>query len=83
MKNNKLGRVLNRSLLLALTLVFNVLAFAQPTPPSPPIAATGVGATGPGEPPASPIDMYEGLLLAVAVMFIVGMYYYSRRRKLA
>ncbi|MFB9120931.1 hypothetical protein ACFFUE_06970 [Bergeyella porcorum] len=32
---------------------------------------------------ATPIDMYEGLLLVVAVMFIVGIYYYNKRRKLA
>lgn len=32
---------------------------------------------------STPINMYEGLLLVVAVMFIVGMYYYNKRRKLA
>ncbi len=85
MKNNKLGRVLNRSLFLALTLVFNVLAFAQPPVPPTPVetASGGAGGTGPGAPENVPIDMYEGLLLVVAVMFIIGMYYYNRRRKLA
>lgn len=81
MKNNKLGRVLNRSLFLALTLVFNVFAFAQPS--APPNPGGGAGGTGPGAPEKVPIDMYEGLLLVVAVMFIVGMYYYNKRRKLA
>lgn len=62
-----------------LVLCFNVLTFAQMEgdeeitvlPPE----TEGARST--------PINMYEGLLLVVAVMFIVGMYYYNRRRKLA
>lgn len=55
------------------------------------VSATGFEGPDPSDPPppesvgsrANPIDMYEGLLLVVAVVFIVGMYYYNKRRKLA
>lgn len=39
-----------------------------------------VGATGPGATPASPIDIYEGMLLGIAVVMIIAYYYNERRR---
>lgn len=46
----------------------------------PPIRGNGTGGVTPGDKPHTPIDMYEWGLLWVAVMLIVGYYFYSRRR---
>lgn len=84
MKNNILAKAFNKSYLVLLMIIVNTLAFAQKTPPPPPPPMATYGAVGPGAPDQDvSVDMYEGLLLAVAVMFIVGMYYYNKRRKLA
>lgn len=83
MKNNILAKAFNKSYLVLLMIIVNTLAFAQKTPPPPPPMAT-YGAVGPGAPDQDvSVDMYEGLLLVVVVMFIVGMCYYNKRRKLA
>lgn len=37
----------------------------------------------PGALPNTPIDMYEGGLLLLAVLLIVGYYFYTRNRKVA
>lgn len=52
-----------------------------PQPPRPGIPGSGTP-VGPGT-PENPVDMYEGLLLIVAIMFVVGIYYYNKRKKLA
>lgn len=80
MKNHILSRIFNRSLLSIIALISNILVFAQPTPPLP---ASGVGGNGPGEPEQTPIDMYEGILLLVAVSLIIGYYLYKRNRRIA
>lgn len=41
----------------------------------------GVGGVGPGAVPNTPIDMYEGALLMLAVVMMVGYYLYTRNRK--
>ena len=45
----------------------------------PPPPTTPMGGTNPGT--AVPIDMYEGFLLAIAVLMVIGMYYYSKNKK--
>ena len=47
---------------------------AIPPPPTAPM-----GGTNPGT--AVPIDMYEGSLLTIAVLMVIGMYYYSKNKK--
>lgn len=47
---------------------------AIPPPPTAPM-----GGTNPGT--AVPIDMYEGILLTIAVLMVIGMYYYSKNKK--
>ena len=47
---------------------------AIPPPPTAPM-----GGTNPGTP--VPIDMYEGILLTIAVLMVIGIYYYSKNKK--
>ena len=47
---------------------------AIPPPPTAPM-----GGTNPGT--AIPIDMYEGILLTIAVLMVIGIYYYSKNKK--
>jgi len=45
----------------------------------PPPGSQGGGGTNPGV--GVPIDMYEGILLTIAVLMVIGMYYYSKNKK--
>lgn len=70
---------------LLLTFVFNLFYYGQgpnwndgeeEIPPTPP---HGDGTRRYNV----PIDMYEGILLLIAIALIIGFYYYNKRRKLA
>lgn len=65
--------------------IYNIAIFAEDSdgwtddtnfPQTPPFGS-GEGARG------VPIDMYEGILLLLAVLLIVGYYFYTRNRKVA
>lgn len=78
-----LSRIFNRSLLSAIALISNILVFAQQTQQPPTPVVGGAGAVGPGGAPENPIDMYDGILLLVAVSLIIGYYLYKRNRRIA
>lgn len=70
-------------LVYALMFLVGVSAFALPSTPPGGGSETGTGLGGvtPGAIPDNPIDMYEGALLMVAVVMMVGYYLYTRNRK--
>lgn len=69
----QIKQVLNKVAILLLTLSFGLLQAQGPfgTP------------VGPGRQRKTPIDMYEGILVGVAVMLIIGYYFYSRNKRVA
>lgn len=82
----KLSNKLVSKLVYIVSFLSGVIAFAQP--PARPGAVVnpggGAGAVGPGGTggePTVPVDMYEGALLMVAVLMMVGYYLYTRNRK--
>ena len=62
----------NRIYSLIITLI-GIFLYAEPPGPE------GVGGTGPGARPRTPIDMYEIVLLVLAVLFII--YFVTRKRE--
>lgn len=79
MKNIKLNSLIERFVYTFLLLI-GYTVFAQGKPVVNP--GGGAGATGPGAVPRDvPVDMYEGALLMVAVVMMVGYYLYTRNRK--
>lgn len=78
MKLNSIIRKLVGSFLLFVSYI----AFAQGRPGGTVVnPGGGGGAVAPGAVPKTPIDMYEGALLMVAVVMMVGYYLYTRNRK--
>lgn len=88
----QIKKVLNKVIVVLLTFtvgLFYALPIDRPgggsTPQTPPPEGVpgngGAGGDGPGDRLPTPIDMYEGILLAVAVLLIVGYYLYSRNRR--
>ena len=79
MKN--LGKFILNNVKIFFLISFSLLSkslYGQGTPPPPP-GSQGGGATNPGAP--VPIDMYEGILLTIAVLMVIGIYYYSKNKK--
>lgn len=76
MKNIKLNSLVKRFVYTFLLLV-GYISFAQNRPVVNP--GGGMGAVGPGAVPNNPIDMYEGILLLVAVAMMVGYYLYTNK----
>lgn len=81
MINIKLNNLVER-LVYTFLLFVSYAVVAQPARPvvNP---GGGAGAVGPGAvpKPENPIDMYEGALLMVALVMMVGYYLYTRNRK--
>lgn len=69
--------IINKLLILVLVCMVG-LSYAQ-MPPIPGGGAGG-GTSGPGTPEETPVDMYEGALMIVAIYIIAG-YYFVRNRK--
>ncbi len=71
-------KYINRILLFAFAITYNLFWANNPPPPSPVgrPGPNGGGGVGPGAPPASPIDMYVYILIAVG---IIMMAYYAKR----
>lgn len=70
---NKIGVLL----LLLISTLFNYVSADQPiAPPSPP--GIGGGGTGGSGAAASPIDMYQVLLLVAAIFLII--YFYNKTK---
>lgn len=74
---NKLNILLGTLFLL----IFNTFVFAEDW------GGDGTGITVPVPPeglgsPATPIDMYEGALMMIAIVLIVGYYVYHRNKKI-
>jgi len=61
--------------LISFSLLSRSLYGQAPPPPG----SQGGGGTNPGV--GVPIDMYEGILLTIAVLMVIGMYYYSKNKK--
>jgi hypothetical protein len=76
MKKNFTNRI-GVFLLLLVSTVFNTLSADQPIAP-PPAPGTGGGGTGGPGIAASPIDMYQVLLLIAAVFLIA--YFYKKTK---
>lgn len=70
----------NIKYLLATLFIFlyNTVAFAQFEGED----DVAIDTEAPGA-PATPIDMYEGILLLVAVSLIIGYYLYKKNRRIA
>lgn len=81
MRNIKLNKLVEKSLYTFLLFVSHMLlANGSGIPLNPPSGGGDIGATGPGG-RNTPIDMYEGVLLMVAIVMMVGYYLYTRNRK--
>lgn len=75
MEKIQIRKVFNKAILLLLMLVFG--EFYSNMPPG-----GGAGGVGPGR-PKTPIDMYEGILVGIAVVLIIGYYFYSKNKRVA